>query len=132
MIRKKHQFKHAVCCELTHFTLCRLVLSRYRPQTNGGAQILYVYWALKPCIYADWVVGCDGPGGLAATMGCPTSFHITGSGLQCQEHQSKHDRAEGNLYVHASRPGRAEVALYVQPPCLDVHIILCTVKLSRN
>ena len=48
----------------------------YRPQTNGGAQILYVYWALKPCIYADWVVGCDGPGGVAATMECPTSFHI--------------------------------------------------------
>ena len=22
----------------------------YRPQTNGGAQLLYVYWALKSCI----------------------------------------------------------------------------------
>ena len=42
------------------------------------------------------------------------------------------DRAEGNLYVHGRRPGRAEGALHVQPTCLDVQIILCTVKLSRN
>ena len=41
--------------------------------------------------------------------------------------ENRPDRAEGNLYVHGSRP-----ALYVQPTCLDVQRILCTVKLSRN
>ena len=52
-------------------------------------------------------MGCDGLGGVAATMECPTSFNITGSGLQCRDHESRPDRAEGNLFVHASRPGRA-------------------------
>ena len=47
-------------------------------------------------------MGCDGLGGVAATMECPTSLNITGSGLQCRDHESRPDRAEGNLFVHAS------------------------------
>ena len=47
-------------------------------------------------------------------------------------HGSRPNRAEGNLYVHGSRSGRAEGALNVQPTCLGVQRILCTVKLPRN
>ena len=43
-------------------------------------------------------------------------------------HDSRPDRAKGSLYVRGSRPGRAEDALHVQPTCLDVQGILCTVK----
>ena len=49
-----------------------------------------------------------------------------------QGHESMPDRAERNLYVHGNRPGRAEGALYVQPTCLDVQRIPCSIKLSRN
>ena len=62
-------------------------------------------------------------------------FKITGP-LQAASvfrgHESRPDHAEGNLYVHGSRSGRAEGALNVQPTCLGVQRILCTVKLPRN
>ena len=49
-----------------------------------------------------------------------------------RRNESRPDRAEGNLHVHGSMPGRAEGALYVQPTCLDMQRVLCTVKLSRK
>ena len=59
-------------------------------------------------------------------------FIYSGFELQCREQETRLDRAEGNLYVHASWPGRAEGALYIQPTCLEVHRIRRTVKCSRN
>ena len=98
----------------------------YRPQANWGGQLLLMNWGRKSHFKRI------GPTESVGAHPCTCKSLLLQAASVFQGHESRPDRAKGNLYVHGSRSGRAEGALYAQPTCLGVQRILCTVKLPRN
>ena len=91
-----------------------------------GGQLLLMNWGRKSHFKRI------GPRESVGAHPCTCKSLLLQAASVFRGHGSRPNRAEGNLYVHGSRSGRAEGALNVQPTCLGVQRILCTVKLPRN